>query len=316
MAQSNEPVSVVFFGTGIFASVILEHLLNSEYFKIVLVATQPSRPVGRKQIKQGYPVKNVCDEKKIKVLQPADLDSIDELTKKQDLNIIVDYGIKIPNSIIDLPKFGSINIHPSLLPKYRGPSPLQTAILNGDSETGISIMLIDEKMDHGPILAQTKIRISDNDNYSMLNNKVAIKAANFLPKVIKQYIAGVIKPVEQMHDYAIFCKLFNRESGKIDFNDNADRIFNQYRATIPWPGLWSLIDGKRIIFKEIKKSDKNILQGKMIFTENKIFIGCSSGSIEIIKIQLAGGKEMMSKEFINGYLRYNNYDFLNKQANS
>ena len=297
-------INIVFFGTDRFASIILEALLESSNINIDLVITQPDRRAGRKGKLQPSIVKILAEKNNLKLNQPENLS--DYVLSKSDLNIVVDYGIIVPKKIIESPKYGSINIHPSFLPKYRGPSPIQTALLNGDEKSGITIMKMDEKMDHGPIIAQESIFIDPDDSYAILSNKMAIRASKLLLKVLPGYISGQIKPAEQGHDKSSACKLISREDGWVDFNKTATQIYNQFRALTPWPGVWTKLGGKRIKFLELKPSDKENKLGEIIFLENKLYIGCSSGSIEVCKLQLEGKKPIQSEAFINGYKNYNN----------
>ncbi len=261
---------IVFFGTSSFAVPILEALLKN--YEVAAVVTQPDAPVGRKKILTPPPVKEFLETRLpnppqpplrkggntpllpplegggkrggIEILQPTKLSPILPRLKElaPDLMVVAAYGKIIPQSIIDLPQFGCLNVHPSLLPKYRGPSPIQYTILNGDTETGVTLMKIDREIDHGPILGRfnllwrlnlQKLRAQE------LEEKLAQLGAELLINTLPKYLAGEIKPQEQDHAKATFTKLLTKEDGHIDWNKSAEYIERMVRAFDPWPGSWA-----------------------------------------------------------------------------
>lgn len=294
---------IIFFGTQEFGRGILDALIKSNNFEIVGVFTQPDRPVGRKQEIQKSPVKNLAEELGLKIFQPESLKNYSMPNLDADLNIVCQYGLIIPQTVLDSTKKGSINIHTSLLPRYRGASPIQSAILNGEKETGITIMLMDSKMDHGPILAQEKVIISPDDTYQTLSEKMLPVANELLLKTINGYLEGKIIPQEQNHEEATLCKIFTREDGQIDFNKSAVEIYNQFRGLNPWPGVFTFYDNKRVKLLNIKPVEKNIEPGKFVVENGRLFIGCTEGALEIFELQIEGKKSMNAKAFINGYLK-------------
>ncbi len=296
-------IKVVFFGTQQFARGVLESLIKDSDFEIVAVFTQPDKPIGRKQEIQKSPVKIFAEEKNIPVFQPEKLKNYVMPNFGADLNIVCQYGLIIPQNVLDSAKKGSVNVHASLLPKYRGASPIQSAILNNEKETGTTIMLMDSKMDHGPILAQEKIIIAPDDNYLTLNEKILPTACALLNKTIKEYLTGEIVPRKQNHEEATLCKMFNREDGQIDFAKSAAEIYNQFRGLYVWPGIFTFFEDKRVKLLNIKPADKNIEPGKFIAENGKLFIGCAKGAIEIFKIQPEGKNIMTAEAFVNGYLK-------------
>ncbi len=306
-------ISIIFFGTGDFATVILQGLINNPLVKVELVITQPDKPVGRKQELQLPPVKLLAQKHGLQIEQPEKLQrslvgaNLLGMTKKIDLNIVVDYGLLIPQNIIDIPKHGSINIHPSLLPLYRGPSPIQSVLINGESQTGVSIMLIDAKMDHGPILAQKTLNIEPDDTYTTLHAKAAKMASEMLLNTIPAYVDGKISPKPQDDKKATFCKILKREDGLVDFNKTAQEIYNQYRGLTPWPGIYIEVKNQRLKLLRIKPSEAKIENKIVVYKDEKIFIGCNSGCIEILELQMEGKKPMKAKDFINGYKQLNNF---------
>lgn len=298
-------MDIVFFGTHNFAAVILQGLIDNPVVNIKKVITQPDKPAGRRQKARASEIKILARKYKLKIEQPADFKNYDLKIKNYDLNIVVDYGRIIPAYIIERPRFGSINIHPSLLPKYRGPSPIQTALMKGDKETGVTIMLIDEKMDHGPILAQEAVKIDSHDNYLTLSRKLSRKASGLLTGAIPKYIAGKLKAKPQNHILATYCKMLDRDSGLLDFNKKAGEIYNLHRALNPWPGIWTKGQGKRLKFLKIGVASKKIPPAVIFFHEGHIFVGCNDKSIEIMELQPEGGKPMTASSFINGHQNLN-----------
>ena len=273
----------------------------------------PDRPVGRKQELQSSPVKIFAEKYGLKIEQPITLKNYELEIRNYGLNVVVDYGMLIPQNIIDAPKFGTINVHPSLLPKYRGPSPIQSALMNGEKETGVSIMLIDAKMDHGPILTKKTIQIDKDDTYPVLAKKLAGMASTMLIEAIESYVAGKIISQPQNDKLATFCQFLTREDGRVNFNKTAPEIYNQYRGLAPWPGVYVEIKNEKLKMKnyrlkllKIITSDKMIDVGKMAFDKDKIFIGCNDGAIEVLELQLEGKKAMSAKDFINGNKQLNN----------
>ena len=183
---------------------------------------------------------------------------------KYDFFIVVSYEKTSPNEILDLPKLGTINIHPSLLPKYRGPSPIVSPVLNGDSQTGVTIIQIDEEMDHGPILAQEEISLKGDENIGDLEKSLALLGGELLIKIIPEFVAGKIKPIEQDHSKATFCKKIKKEDGLIDLNDEGVKNYNKFRAYATWPRTFLFRDGKRVIITDAVLEDGKFVIKKVI----------------------------------------------------
>lgn len=297
--------TIYFFGTHEFAAAILEAVIKSGFFNIAGVVTMPDKPAGRHQEIQKSAVKIVAEKYGLKIDQPETLKNWKHPVSNFQCNLVVDYGKIIPNSIINLPPLGTINIHPSLLPKYRGASPIQTALINGESQTGITIMKIDTEMDHGPIIIQKIVKIEPKDTYKELYARLAIEAGALLIQTLPDYLNGKIQPVEQDHKQATFTKMLIREDGKIDFAKSASEIFNLYRGLTPWPGIFSLWNGRRLKLLKIQKNNKDITAGKVVVENKKIFIGCGNGSITVQELQLEGKKTTLAEIFLNGYPNFN-----------
>lgn len=305
---------IVFFGTENFAAAMLAALLDNQNFEVVAAVTAPDRPVGRHQILQKSPVKILAEKYSLKIFQPESLKNFTDFTTLDfGLNVVCDYGLIIPKEILDVPKFGSINIHPSLLPKYRGPSPIQTALINGDKKTGVTIMLMDEKMDHGPILAQKTVSVGPDDTYPQLSQKLAKEAQILLLNTLTEWIKGQITPKPQAEAEVTFCHIFKRDDGLIDFKKTAVEIYNQFRGLTPWPGIWFNWQGKRVKLLQIKLANLKAPQGlprlsstgasagEFVGVSGKLFLGCRGGSLEVLELQAEGKKAMNAKEFMNGY---------------
>ncbi|MFA6919042.1 MAG: methionyl-tRNA formyltransferase [Patescibacteria group bacterium] len=334
----NEKIKIVFFGTPEFAANYLQSLLSDSDFDIIGVVTQPDKPAGRNQEIIFSPVKQIAKEKEIKVFQPEilknNLEIIDQLKNiKPDLFVVVAYGSIIPQEILDIPKFGVINVHPSLLPKYRGASPIQSALLAGEKKTGVTIMLIDAKMDHGSILTQKEIELTGEETNDYLHKKIADTAADLLGKTVKDYLSGKIKPQEQDHSLATFCKVIDKSQAQINWSDSAQEIKQKIYAFYPWPGTWTMWNpptpkgypprlseagveagSKRIkLFPpvEILKTKNTsfakatgVKPGEAFLSGKNLAIICGQNALIIHKLQIEGKKEMLAEEFIRGYVKF------------
>jgi len=226
-----------------------------------------------------------------------------------DLFVVVAYGKILPKELLDIPRHGTVNIHPSLLPKYRGPSPLQATILNGDIETGVTIMIIDEKMDHGPLLGKFEYRISKSETYESLGNKLFKLGTEKLPDIIINYINGKITPQDQDHSAATYTKLIKKEDGLIDWTKTASEIERMVRAYYPWPNAYGqvTVHKKQLtikIFKAKVGDEKtDIKPGIMFKTDNNtLTISCGEGSVLIIEeLQVSGKNKMTAQDFLKGH---------------
>jgi len=276
----NSKLKIVFLGTPEFGAIILEGLIKNNC-KPILVITVPDKPVGRKQILTPPPVKLMAQKYNIPIAQPEKIKEF----KEGNLVICAAYGKVLAKEILETPRYGCLNVHPSLLPKYRGPSPIQTAILNGDKETGVTIILIDEKMDHGPIIAQRKWKISAKTNSEELSKKLAKLGAELLIETIPKWLKGEIKAEAQNESKATYTKILKKEDGKINWKKSAQEIERQIRAFHPWPGSFTFWKGKRI---KILEAD--------VLKNNKLTIK---------KLQPEGKKPMTAEDFKRGYHGYN-----------
>ncbi len=288
-------LKIIFIGTPEFGAIILEELVKNNY-KPILVITNPDKPVGRKQIMTPPPVKLVAQKHNILLAQPEKIKNYQSEIKNfaPDLIVVAAYGQIISKEILGIPKYECLNVHPSLLPKYRGASPIQSAILDGEEKTGVTLMLMDEKMDHGPILALQELEISrlrqsfggqsiPKTTYQELHNKLAELGAKLLVETIPNWISGKIKPKPQDESKATYTKILKKEDGKISWNKSAKEIERQIRAFNSWPGSFTLC----------QKNDKNI---KVKILEADVL----DDKLIIKKVQPEGKKPMDYEEFLKG----------------
>jgi len=244
----SDKARIIFMGTPEFAVPTLLRLIQNNY-PIVGVITQPDKQTGRKHMLTASPVKKIAREHKLPIFQFTKLDN--EATSKikslePDLIVVVAYGKILPQAFLDIPKFGCLNIHPSLLPLYRGPSPIQGAILNGEGTTGITIIKMDKDMDHGPIVYQQKFEILDDDNAETMHNLLAVEGAEMLIKILPKVLEGKFKTTPQDDSKATYTKIITKDDAKINWKKPALEIYCQIRAYYPNPGAWTDITGKKI----------------------------------------------------------------------
>jgi methionyl-tRNA formyltransferase len=313
MKTNNSAIKIrtIFMGTSSFAENILSSLLSSQY-NIVSVYTQPDKKVGRSQELQKSAVKLTAEKNNIPFYEPSKFDesTIQELkNQKPDLIIVAAYGKILPKEILKLPGFGAINVHASLLPKYRGPSPIQNAILNGEKKTGVTIMLMDEGIDTGDILSQREITINENDTAQELSLKIVQLSVVLLLETLPRWIERTIKPQKQDSSQATLCQLIERTDGKIIWTDSAESIYNRYRALQPWPGIFSFWERNdtRKRLKLIKISCPKINSenqhhiGEVFQLGDKFGVQTASGTIILEELQLEGKAPMSVSDFLNGY---------------
>lgn len=298
-------MKIVYFGTPEFALSPLESLIKEENIEILAVVTQPDKAQGRKKILTPPPIKELAKSRNLKIIQPENKKEVkSELDKleRADFFVVIAFGMILSENILNIPKFCSINVHASLLPKYRGASPIQESLINGDNETGISIMKIDEELDHGDIFLLRRLNIDTEDNFETLSLKLSKLAANILPHVLSDIADRNLKAISQNHENASYCQKIDKEDGKIDFLTSAQEIKNMIRAYTPWPGVYTTLKDKklRIITSDIG-NEENLSPGEFKI-ENKILkIGTRKGVLIPKILQLEGKKEMDVKSFINGY---------------
>ena len=295
-------LKVIYFGTPDWAIPPLEGII-SEGFQVSMVVTQPDQLTGRKKILTPCAVKAFALQNNLPVFSPTKIKDMSVQShleqKNPDLIIVCAYGQILPQKLLDLPSFGSFNIHFSILPKFRGASPVQASILAGDSTTGISIQKMVMKLDAGPILSESNpIEILESDTSKTLGEKLSARSKELLIESIYQIIANK-RPVEQDESKATFCGLIKKEMGKINWiEDTPELIGRKLRAYDPWPGIYSYdSDGKRINFIAVELSSYH---SKLGVIQNDFSIGCKDGSIKVKKVKPEGKKIMSGEEFLRG----------------
>jgi methionyl-tRNA formyltransferase len=308
---------IIFFGSAEFSVPILETLIQNKIVDAVVSA--PPKPLGRKQIITPTLVSQIATQNQISVFEPENLSDknfLNQIKKlRPDLFLVAAYGKILPKTLLEIPSGGAINIHGSLLPKYRGSSPIQAVILNGDKETGITFILMDEKVDHGPILIKKEIKIKKNCTYSKLSKEMSFLAAKIAPSVINDFLNKKIKPLPQNDAEASYVKTIKKEDGHIDFNQPAKKILQQINAFEKWPGSYAFWekDGKDLIIKilkgkilsdKIQNSVSNIISnsaGTVIKYKNHLAIQTGLGLLVVEKLQLEGQKPLDAASFLNGH---------------
>lgn len=302
-------MKIVFFGTPEIGAAVLEALVKAS-IRPVFVVTMPDKPADRGLELAPPSVKLAAQRFGIPVLQPQNLQTIpaEIVEVKPDLFVVAAYGKFLPLKLLQLPLRGTLNMHPSLLPRYRGPSPIQTAILEGDEKTGVTIILLDEDMDHGPIVAQ-QVYAGDLTSITtpVLKRELGLLAGEMLVRVIPQWVAGSLQAVPQDHSKATRTRMFTKEDGKIDWGKSAQYIERQIRAFTPWPGTFALFAGKNLkILKasvlSAKLSEAKFSPGAVFLTaDKKLAIQCGEDALVVEELQLEGKKPMSSKEFLLGH---------------
>ncbi|MCD4705168.1 methionyl-tRNA formyltransferase [bacterium] len=308
---------IVFFGSDENSAKLLDELIQANY-NIELVITKTSKKTGRSQ-KQN-PVKKIASQRSIKIIEKDGLNDSESITILENTNarlaILLSYGTIIPQKILNLFPLGIINIHPSFLPKYRGPSPVQTALLNGDSETGVSIMLLSKKMDAGSIIIQEKINIEPEDNHETLNQKLFSLGNKLLINNLDKYINNEIQIHHQDNNQATYAKMFEKKDGLIDWHNSAEKINNKIRAFYNWPGAYTYFDNKpqhltkcrgkllKIIEANINDQKTNHQIGEVFMNNDQIAIQTKNKLLCPLIVQIEGKQKTNINSFVNGYKNF------------
>jgi methionyl-tRNA formyltransferase len=296
---------VVFMGTPDFSVPVLNQLVEDGY-EVVGVVTQPDKPIGRKRIITPPPVKQKAIELGLRCLQPEKIRTEYEeiLALNPDLIVTAAYGQILPKEILESPNLGCINVHASLLPKYRGGAPIHQAIIDGEKETGITIMYMVEKLDAGDILTQVVVPISEEDNVGTLHNKLSAAGAGLLSNTIPKLIAGEITPVPQNDAFATFASNISRDQEEIIWSRQGEVIYNQIRGLHPWPVAYTKFKGNnlKIWWGEKVNTKYNANPGTIIDLRRHGFVVSTGNetSILITDLQPAGKKRMKAEQFLSG----------------
>jgi methionyl-tRNA formyltransferase len=299
-------LDLVFCGTPSFAVPTLEKLVDSG-FRVHLVVTQPDRPKGRGLELVASPVKQSALKLKLPVTQPDRIKTNEELraqlTKiKPDAIIIVGYGRIVPQWMLDLPPLGNINLHASLLPKYRGAAPIQWAIARGETATGVTTMRIDAGLDTGDILLQQQLPITLEDDAETVSPRLAAIGADLVVETLRRLQAGSIEPRRQDNSQASLAPILKKEDGMVDFSRSATEIFNRIRGFQPWPGAYTKFRGKTLQILKTKPTTDALPPGELHAQAARLLVGCGQNtSLELLEIQLEGKKRINAADFVRGY---------------
>ena len=304
--MSKQKIRLIFMGTPDFSVPSLQALIKENSFEIVAVVTQADKAVGRGHIMSAPPIKQIASKNGLAVLQPLKIKEITSTVKelKPDLIIVAAYGKIIPLEILEIPVYGCLNVHASLLPKYRGAACLNAPILNGDSKTGITIMKMEEGLDTGPILRQVEITLNGDETLEFVHDKLSLLGAEILPTTIKDWLNGKIKEREQKEADVSYVKMIKKEDGHINWQNKAEEIERLIRAYNPWPGTYSFKEKELIKIIAVDKTPlkiNNYKIGEIFFDNGKMAIQCGQDSLLILKLQTAGKKIMTSSEFLRGH---------------
>jgi methionyl-tRNA formyltransferase len=288
-------IKLVFWGTPDYVVPIAEKLHQAKGIKLLACLTQPDRPVGRKKVITPSPIKAWAIKKKIPVLTPTEFDKeftdqLQRIAKKIDLFVVAAYGLILPKKVLRIPKKGALCLHPSLLPKYRGASPIQSAIINGDQQTGMTILKMDEKMDHGPIVSQFEEEIKPEDTSETLYQRLFQAGAEVLVTILPEYLKGKIKTRRQDDEEASYTQILTKNDGRINWSKPPQELERFIRAMTPWPGAWTMVEleqaGRQPLKKRLKILSARFEQGKLILDQ----------------VQLEGKTPISWKQLQKGYL--------------
>jgi methionyl-tRNA formyltransferase len=299
-------MKIVFMGSAAFAVPSLEALVRASH-DIIEVVTQPDKPAGRGMRTRPCPVAEFARKNGLSLFQPpsvrkpAQIDHFKEIAP--DLIVVVAYGKILPRELLDIPPRGCINVHASLLPKYRGAAPISWAIANGERETGVTTMFIGEELDSGDTLLSRATLIGDDETASQLHARLAAIGAELLVETIDGLAAGRIRAVPQDHSKATLAPLLRKDDGRIDWEMPARLIYNRVRAFTPWPGAFTAIGGRRLRIHsaDVQNEAQRERPGTVIEAGERLCIACGRGVLELVEVQAEGGRRMSAADFLRGH---------------
>ena len=302
-------MKIVFMGTPEFARVSLDALIKSGEHEVVAVVTQPDRPVGRGGKLVFSPVKVCALENGLPCLQPERIKTAESIAELEALNadifVVAAYGQILPKAVLDMPRYGSVNVHASLLPKYRGAAPIQRAVIDGEEVTGITIMQMDVGLDTGDMLLAKEIAITPDDTGGTLHDKLAVLGAQALLEALREIAAGIQQPKKQDDSLSTYAAMLTKETGRINWNDTSVNIANLVRGLAPRPSAWTMQDGE--MFK-IHAATACVNQqeagspGQVLAADGKrgIIVAAGEGTLCIHELQRQNGKRLKADEFLRG----------------
>ncbi|MGB9779231.1 methionyl-tRNA formyltransferase [Caldanaerobacter sp.] len=298
---------VVFMGTPEFAVPSLKKLFEEGY-EVVAVVTQPDKQKGRGMKVSFSPVKELALQKGVRVLQPEKVKNNYEFLKElkelaPDVIVVVAYGKILPEDVLILPRYGCINVHASLLPKYRGAAPINWAIINGEKETGITTMLMDKGLDTGDMLIRKAIPIEEEDDAETLHDKLANLGAEVLIETLRKLEEGTLIPEKQREEEATYAPIITKEMGHIDWKKPAYKIRNLIRGLKPWPGCYTFYDDKMLKIWKAEVVEYSGLEpsGSVLKSKDELVIKCSENALKVLEIQQEGSRKMSIREYLRGH---------------
>ena len=295
------PLNIAFMGTPEFAVPTLDLLIKSK-FNIVKVYTQPPKKSKRGQKINSSPIEEYCKKNKISFRNPKSLNNEEEFISFKELSvnliIVVAYGKIIPKNFLNIAKFGFINVHASLLPKWRGAAPIQRAIMSADKKIGVSIMKIEEKLDSGPVLSSKEFELDKNKTHGEIEKKLSLEGANLLIQSLKNIQNENLKFIDQDHSQATYAKKIDKNETKINWNTDANKVLAHIHGLSPSPGAWFEFKNERLKILRAKISSENGKSGHIL--DENLTVGCESGSIKILELQRQGKNRQTTKEFLLG----------------
>jgi len=296
---------VIFMGTPEFACPTLQRLIDRGE-QVVAVVTQPDRPKGRGQRLMPPPVKELAARHDIPVFQPArvrDPEVVETLRGlAPDVIVVVAFGQILPKALLDIPPLGCINVHASLLPRYRGAAPLNWCLINGEQETGVTTMLMDVGLDTGPMLLKQSTPIDGNEDILSLHDRMSVMGAELLSETLDRLVAGTVVPQEQDGAQSCYAPMLKKDDGRIDWNREARAIHNQVRGLAVWPVAYTFLDGQVLKVYRTRIAEGNGLPGTVLRADRQgIEVACLKGSLIIEELQLAGKKRLDAASFLAGY---------------
>ena len=302
-------IRIWFFGTPSLAACVLKDLIASSGIEVVFVVTNPDKPIGRSAELKWTPVKEVAEKENIEVFQPLKIrenrEFLDTISSFHcDYFVVVAYGKILPYELLEIPRKMCINVHGSILPKYRGASPIQAALLQGESVTGVTIMKMSEGMDEGDILKIRNIPIDEKETSETLFAKFATISGPTLIQTLLELEHWGITPLPQIHDEATYCKKIEKEDGLVDWTKSAKEIYHMWQAYTPWPGIYTMYDGKRLILEitnyELWMTSMDTI-GQVIKLEDwRLGVTCSEWILTLEQVKLEWKKSQSIKDFVNG----------------
>lgn len=299
-------MKIMFMGTPDFSVPVLRQLLEHGY-EVIAAVTQPDRPVGRKRELTPPPVKREAEKHGIPVLQPTKVSEPGQLAEvlayEPDLIVTAAFGQLLPKALLDSPRYGCINVHASLLPKYRGGAPIHQSIIDGEQETGVTIMYMVEKLDAGAILSQVKVPIEEEDDVGSMHDKLSEAGAKLLLETLPRLVKGELTPQEQDESKVTFARNITREMEQLDWTKTGEALYNHVRGLHPWPVAFTLLEGKPLkIWKAEKVSGQAAEPGTIVQLEHDGIVVSTGNEValKITKLQPAGKKKMPAESFIRG----------------